>query len=602
MVEFSLFFPYTKAIMKYIAFWQNLSPWARVMGGFLSSSFLLLMLTLFGGMYTLPILLSLLPLALSVGNALIHLFLKRDWLRIGIITVLTLGAWYNLTGEIPSIFTGRDQGSIAEATWQLAHHHQLTWTNASIQTFFTIYGPGTALNFPGFAYTDSGSLITQFPLGYTAWLAGFVEWLGLAGYHVANGLLFLLTGWTFFELLRVFVRRTLAFIGTLIVSFSFLPIWMLHSTLTENMAIVLFTALAYALIQLRQHPHERLWYIISISAASLFLFVRIEGFLFFGITVLLIACTKTLRTFLWEHPWKRVFLPLLFLGFLFLRDFFINLPFYKMIGKAVLKNWQELIVTASGAALSSTSTTTENLFRIFTSYGLILFFLVGSVGIILTLWRGHRLAQLVFLLALPTFVYLIDGHITPDHPWMLRRYFFTLWPTFVFFSILAWHMAEKNFEYIRRPQTTLFIFLFVFLVQYPSLQAAWKTDEYTALYTATQSVADRVSGDDLLLVNRLASGDPFRLVAGPLAFVFEKQAVYFFNPEDLDRLPAKNNFRRVLLLVPEETKGLIQNTWGDRLIEKAVFSFPQSTTTAQQTFIPQITKSTTRAYLFEIKF
>lgn len=586
--------------MKYVAFWQELSPWVKATSGFLISSSSLLLLTLFGGMYTLPILLVLLPLILGLGWALVELGMQRDWLRLGIITVLVLSAWYNLAGEIPSVFTGRDQGSIAEAAWQLAHYHQLTWTNASIQAFFAIYGPGTALNFPGFAYTDTGALITQFPLGYTAWLAGFVEWLGLSGYHVANSLLFIITGWTFFELLNLFTRRTLACIGTAGMSLSFLPIWMLHYTLTENMAITLFLVVTYGLIMLRRFPPHPSWYFMSLGAAALFLFVRIEGFIILGITLLFLLLNKEMRTFLWEHPWKRVFLPLLFLGFLFLRDFFINLPFYKMIGKAVLKNWQELLVTTTGVATSSTSTLTQSLPSLFALYGLILFFLVGSIGILFALWKQKREFWVILFLALPTFLYLLDGHITPDHPWMLRRYYFTLWPTFVFFSILVWHMAEQRFQRIRHPQITLIITFLIFMIQYPSLQAAWKTDEYTTLYTATEKLADRLSGDDLLLVNRLASGDPFRLVAGPLSFLLEKQAVYFFNPEDLSRL-ALHDFRRVFILIPAEFEKTIQTTWGDRILKRVTLELPRSTTTAQNSSLPQVTEETTQAILFEIR-
>lgn len=585
--------------MNFVSFWRKNTPWTTAASGFLCSLASLLLLTLFGGMYTPLIILALTPLFLGLGSAILKLTLERDWTRAGLIFVVIFIAWLNLTGETPSIFTGRDQGSIAEAAWQLAHTHQLTWTNPSIQAFFDIYGPGTALNFPGFAYTQEGSLITQFPLGYTAWLAGFVGWLGLTGYHVANTLLFLMTSWGFFELTALFVRKTLAVIGTSVLSLSFLSIWMLHYTLTENLAAPLFILLAFGLIKVRRHPHQGLWYWLSLGPATLFLFTRIEGFILFGLTLLFMLFGKAERTFLRERPLVRIFLPLILLSFVFLRDFFLNVPFYKMIGKAVLKNWQELLVT-TGTTLTTSSAPSENLFHIFTTYGMILFFGVGTFGIALALWKEKRETLILLILALPTFIYLIDGHITPDHPWMLRRYFFTLWPTFLFFSVFAWHLAEIRFARLRQSQVTLLLVLLLIFIQYPSARAAWQIDEHTALFTATQALADRLSGDDLVLVDRLTTGDPFRLLAGPLAFLFEKQAVYFFNPEDLHRLPL-NSFHRVILLVPEEAQTSVTTLWGRELYERATFDLPLSTTTARESFFPRNTLTTTRVLLFEIK-
>lgn len=576
-----------------------MTPWMKTAGGFLCSLTLLLILTLFGGMYTPLILLSLIPFALGFGYALTALYQNKDWVRLGLIALIVITAGINLFGETPSIFTGRDQGSIAEAAWRLAENHELYWSNDASRAFFDIYGPGTALNFPGFAYTEAGSLITQFPLGYTAWLAGFVGWLGLAGYTIANTLLFLLAAWTFFELTHLFTRNTIAFAGTLLFSLSFLPLWMLHSTLSEHLALALFLILGLSLIHLRRHPNVLSWYFLTFLSASLFLFTRIEGFVFFGITFLIALFTRTIRTFLLEAPVKRIMPPLFLLGFFFLRDFFVNLPYYTMIGKAVMKSWRELSMAGSGVA-SSTAVPSETIFAIFGQYGLIAVFILGGVGIGLALWREKRETLIILALALPTFIYLIDAHITPDHPWMLRRYYFTLWPTFVFFTMFFWHFLEAHFPRFRSYTFTFAIAAFLLLVHYPAAVAAWQTDEQSALYETTTHLAERFGSRDLILIDRLATGDPFRLVAGPLSALFEEQAVYFFNPEDLNRIKVEN-FERVFLLVPTDRADNLREHFGERLIEREVISFPLSTVTARDKSAPAIQKRTTQATLFELK-
>ncbi len=583
--------------MRLPTFLEATPPWATLAGGFLFSLTLLLVLTLFGWMYTPLIALALIPLTIGLGLAIVHLIHSKDWTRLTLLLLLVGVAWFNLSGEVPSIFTGRDQGSIAEASWRLAENHQLTWSNPATQAFFDIYGPGTALNFPGFAYTESGALITQFPLGYTAWLAGFVGWLGLSGYWVANGILFIIAGFTFFELLSLFVRRLLATIGTALLSLTFLPIWMLHYTLSEHLALALFLIITYALIRWRDQPTHTLWYVLTLLSASLFIFTRIEGFVVLSLVTFIAIGTRTLRNFLLEKKWLRFILPLVILGFLFLRDFFINLPYYTMIGKAVVKNWQELSLW--GEAVATPHATSESIFAIFSLYGLLTLFIVGSFGIILALFKEKRQSLLVLILALPTFVYLIDAHITPDHPWMLRRYYFTLWPTFVFFAILFWHWCEERYTYLRNRRATLFLVTAIVFIHFAPAWAVWQMDEHTPLLGETARLAERVSGHDLLLVDRLASGDPFRLLSGPLSFLFGKQAVYFFNPEDLDRLPL-DTFERVFLLTSHEQSETLPASWSERLIERETFLFSSATVTAQD-HTPQNTIRETQATLFELK-
>lgn len=581
--------------MEALTYWRATSPWVKTAGGFLVSLVLLVTLALFGWMERVAIVVALLPVVVGTGCALSQLIQQRDWWRLGLIAVLVLIPLINLWGETPSIFTGRDQGSIAEAAWYLAQTGALASRSDLSDSFFAIYGPGAALNFPGFAYTTPGSLTTQFPIGMTAWVAGFVSLLGLAGYALAIGCLLVLSGWSFFELASRFVRRPLAIIGTAFLVTTFLPVWMLHATLSEHLALGLFLILALALVTFLAKPAGASYTLVFL-AGSLFLFTRIEGFVIGPIVAILILFTLAVRAWIMERPLLRLVLPLFALGFLFLRDFFINLPFYTVIAKVVAKHWHEL--TLLGTQTPASPSTGESLATLFTLYGLAPFFILGAVGIGLAFWKRQRQALIVIALALPTFAYLVDAHITPDHPWMLRRFFFTIWPTFVLGTLIAWRALEEKFPLIKTTAATLGLTTLLTLTQVCPLRVAWALDEYTSLFVAAQSLAEAVGDRDLVLVDRLASGSPYHLVAGPLRSYFGREAVYFFNPEDLDRLDLAP-YNRVFYLGSRAAADHLERTLGRKLEEKQTFSFTLPTITIVGA-APIIQETTTQASLFEV--
>lgn len=583
--------------MKFSFAWHTLNAWTRVATGFLCSFGCLLILTLFGAMQTPLALIALAPLGIALTSAGIALIKSRDRVRLTLLSLLILIPLSTLSGEIPSIFTGRDQGSIAQAAWQLAQNGNLYTRSAVSDAFFNIYGPGTALNFPGFAYTTTGSLVTQFPLGYTAWLAPFVAWFGLAGFHLGNSLLFILAGWAFFELALLFIRRPLALIGTGFFTASFLPVWLLHHTLSEHLALLLFLIIGLALVTLFR-AFEAPAYWIALGGASLFVFTRIEGWAILGVTLTLILLAKPSRTYLLARPWIRIILPLSLFGFFWLRDFFVNLPFYTMIGKAVIKKWHELTLLGmpTGSSVGELS-----LLSVFTLYGLAFWFIIGTIGILIALWKKERLLLVLIVLALPTFIYLVDSHITPDHPWMLRRYVFTLWPTFLLAGIWIWQYAEEHLPQLRTPLITTFLTGLLIVMHIPATQVAWRMDESSALLAPTAAIAERLSGQDLILIDRLASGDPHALIAGPLFFLYGKQAAYFFNPEDFKRLDF-SAFERVFILTSPTQAETLTKTIGRVVEERAAFVFPIEKVIGSQSALTPTTRLTkTRSFLYEIK-
>ncbi|QQS20632.1 MAG: hypothetical protein IPL87_03615 [Candidatus Moraniibacteriota bacterium] len=88
----------------------------------------------------------------------------------------------------PTVFSGRDQGSYANAAIRLVETESLQSRSLVSDTFFSLYGPGKALNFPGFFYTSEGALTSQFPLGSIVWFGLNFSLFGVSGFSVANSL------------------------------------------------------------------------------------------------------------------------------------------------------------------------------------------------------------------------------------------------------------------------------------------------------------------------------------------------------------------------------------------------------------------------------
>lgn len=458
----------------------------------------------------------------------------------------------------PTVFSGRDQGSISEAAYRLADNGTLIFSHPAAKSFFEIYGPGTALNFPGFSYTEAGDLITQFPLAYTAYAASFVSLFGLSGFSVANALLFFLFLFVFYSLLRLFAAPFYAFFGLALASLSFLPSWFAKFTLSENLALLLFVGLLYGLFQFYRHSNAP-GFALALGSAGLLAFTRIEGFTLLLLTLGLLAFSRQGREFWRRAPWLGMVLPALVFLFLFLRDFFMNLPYYKMIGKALFKFLHGFGNDVfSEAGLFSANSGATALGPIFFSYGLLVLFSAGFFSLLVFLKEKKYFLLIPAFLALPTFLYLYTPTITPDHPWMLRRFLFTLFPVFLFSTVLgtALLFAPKNEKTLplrspeaRRLPWVALVFIVLLSFQVP---AWWKSIAFAENRGLLGQVTEfsQVFGErDLVLVDRFATGSGFAMLAGPGQYLSGKNIVYFFNPQDILRLDGES-YDRVYLVVP----------------------------------------------------
>lgn len=454
----------------------------------------------------------------------------------------------------PTLFSGRDQGSYSAAAIHLVQHQKLAFSTSASDAFFTLHGPGKALNFPGFDYTTDGSLTTQFPLGYIAWLASLFALFGLAGLTIANALTLALFLIAFYLLIRLFASRFYAIWGMIIATTSLPVVWFFKSTLSENLALTLFTLLALNLI-LALKEKSTFFATLSLALAGFFVFTRIEGIAFLVITLVILAFSASHRALWKSKPVAYIILPTALFLLLFVRSLFIDFPFYKTIAKAGLHKWQSLFESCLAAdCLADRST---SLWSIFWPYGLIPIFLIGSISLVILFRSRHRLALIPFFLALPTFFYLFSPSISLDHPWMLRRFIFSLYPTMLFSAIMGIAVIQgfltsryaKHFLFKRHYYASILLIAFL-ISQLPFAMRYVTFSENKGLLEQTKTLAEHFSSTDLVLVDRLATGDAWAMLPEPLSLFGITNAVYFFNPEDFATLNTAG-FTHVYLIVSE---------------------------------------------------
>lgn len=531
-----------------------------------------------GGLFIAPLVFSgsavLAAMSILIG---IRIARRSSWIFRSACIAAFLFAFLPAFFSEPTIFSGRDQGSIAEAAWRLSENGQLAFSLPAAKLFAEIYDTeapvDSALNFPGFAYVGEDTLITAFPLGYTSWLAGFVSIFGLHGYAIGNGLLLFLSLITLYSLIRLFASHFYAFAGLILAGASFLPSWFAKLTLTENLGFFLFLFLAESLI-LYLRSGKFVFYTAVLLSGGLFAFTRLEGFAFLTIALLIMLFSTHTRAIWKTYPMKSIFIPGLVFSLFLLRDFFLNLPYYRMAGKGLLGFSDSVSKAVAGGSAAIGGT----LFV----YGLLILFVLGLFGALVFIKKRHFLLLLPIFLALPTLIYLFSPNITPDHPWMLRRYLFSIFPALLFSAVLgiALLFDKTGEDPIPAPRgKRLFfvgiIFASLLTLQLPAFLYALPFAEHRGLAETASSWSKRFTDRDLILVDRFATGDNFAMLSGPIQFLSGKNTVYFFNTEDLSRLDT-SGFDRVYLLIPEDSLERYAAAFGDRMALEERVSFPLS--------------------------
>jgi hypothetical protein len=195
--------------------------------------------------------------------------------------------------------------------------------------------------------------------------------------------------------------------------------------------------------------------------------------------------------------------------------------------------------------------------NVFYAYAMHIFAIFGTLGILYFL-KQKKEVLLPLAIILPSFIYLFYPNISPDHPWMLRRFLFTVIPAIIFYAVLfLGSIFKKRLYFYLVAGIVLLINVPVFVKYLPIVP-------HKKLLSEIENISDNFRSYDLVLIDRETTGDGWSMLTGPMSFLFKKQAVYFFNTEDFFKINT-HNYSEVYLLIPDSKasfyreKGLLSN-------------------------------------------
>jgi len=474
-----------------------------------------------------------------------------------VIFVALVVSFFTCHFATPTVFGGRDQGAIATAAIELSQNHSLKIENQAAHDLFQKYGLGRALNFPGFDYTKNGDLISRFPIGYTAFLASYFDLFGLKGIQYANFVPLFLFLVIFWLILRQFFDEKIAFLGYLAAATFFPFQWFAKYALTEIYMLYLVWAGIYFLIALRRPTSTALdvrRLKIPLAFFALASLVRIEGMIFFLLAALYVLLLQRKNIF----PKSKNFNKYLLISALLLFCFYIYLNFPALLDS--LKNFAKAFLPNSTKDSVPSAGLYGYLFRIFTSYNILPWLVLGLAGIA---WLATKLKKnwwkfefLPFFVLFPAFFYLLTPQITLEDPWLLRRFVFAVFPALIFYSIYA---LEKFFYH----KVFLYITLIALLGANVVVSARFFTlSENKDILPQVEKLSQKFGPNDLVLVDRLASGSGYSLLSEPLTTLIHRQAAYFFNAEDLKYIN-QDRYDNIFLVAPI----FAENPWYAELVK-----------------------------------
>lgn len=497
---------------------------------------------------------------------------------------------------VPTIFSGRDQGSLTEASMRLTEQHSLIQHTPESDMFFDIYGRGKALNFPGFFYTADGGLITQFPLPYISFLGGFYGAFGISGLVIANCILLFTFIITITSGAMRFMshRYTLVFLTILLSSFSIG--WFAKFTLSENFAATMLWS-AFTLYFILKRSPSRITFFLFILTISLLLFSRIEGIWFFFIFLFLALRNAPIQSFIKKDLWWHGFFPVTVLFVITCTVIIMNSPFILTMAKV-----------STGAVSNVANSTnfidkTSYLFSVYAIYGLLLpLTLTGIASLIALRYKKYQRIILPIAVIFPLTLYYIFPHISGDHPWMLRRFVFALLPATILTSVTF--ISYIRSTSILRQTLKYTLISLLLLANIPAFAIFIFYTENKTLSEQVSKLSQNFSDNDLILVDKNAAGSGWSMITNPLRLE-NKHAVYFFNPHDFAKIHT-DAFDRVFLITSNQNKNLYTDVLSDKMnyITKYTISTEQLLLPKTKVIPPTFPKShtvITRGIIYEIK-
>jgi hypothetical protein len=520
---------------------------------FLGLNFLGVILAMLGIFYTsLLLLYTLISFAFFIyliRKKRITLGFSRSFLAIFLLSVCLALFFSQFT--TPTIFSGRDQGSYSETAIRLVRNHNLEFSSPASRELFKIYGPGKALNYPGFDYKTNGNLTTHFLFGYPVWLAIFYSFFSLNGLVVANAVSFLIFLLSFYLLANFYLGKAGSSVAFAMISTSFIFSWFFKFTLSENLALaIIFFGLYQLSIFLKNS--KKIYLFSSLFSFFVLLFVKIESLAFIAAISAIFYFKFRKNKSDWKFFFnKRFFLISAVLSAIYLWNFVLDISYYKIFAKGFLHSFSGL--ASSSNASAGFFTGIFYTLKIFAVYGLLAYVIIAIISL-LYYSKSKKYEILVpFLVLAPSFIYILQPSISSDHPWLLRRFLFSVIPVCILYTVMFLNDCLKK-KYI--------FYLLSFLIILANITISIPyifTSENKGLLKQTEIISRSFTENDLVFIDREATGDGFSMMTGPMSFLYNKQAVYFINPSDIEKVD-RSKFSHIYFVIPDDNLELYEKS------------------------------------------
>lgn len=577
-----------------------------------AETFLATLLAIFGW-FNLPVLVIVTGL---LGGLFFWLFKRKtfqkeamDTFSLGVLIFVLVAGLFLSYSSTPTIFGGRDEGSYSNSAISLVNNQKLTESSVLTKEFSKIYGAGKALNFPGFYYEKSGQLKSQFLPAYPTYLALFYAVFGLNGLKIANLLPFVTLIFAIFSLFKWLLlkedpqlnskKKNFFSLLPIIFLVSSLPLAILYKfTLGEIWFASLIWSAIYLAVTYFSSQRNRAVYYLTFLPLLLLPLARVEGpvILFMFLLFFILEDSVNLKKVEYQMPFV-LLTSLFFLTVIWEPNFFINAV--KGIAEPLFPS-QEIAPVSADKGLWPDDWKNFYLGKIFFTYNLWAFWLMLFASLFALLkkfWvnlqnKNHlefSLPLLPFLVLLPTLFYFWDANVSLDHPWMLRRFIFSLLPLAVLYSSLflfrIFHKRAFVFYLLVVALTMTNLTLFFSSQESLANLSVAEEDQLVPKeplnffsYSQNEDLLKQLKKldqiiqpgkADLILVSQKASGSGWAMLAEPWRNILGRNAVYFFNPNDLDKIE-KKKFERIFLVVSENEEALFEKIPKEKISPYAI--------------------------------
>jgi hypothetical protein len=258
-----------------------------------------------------------------------------------------------------------------------------------------------------------------------------------------------------------------------------------------------------------------------------------------------------------------------------------QLPIYKRL----IRDWLEWPTTAGsyqqlGSGSPSLSAVKNIITALFPSwqrfwyfikvewiYGVLIFGIFAFVLVVVYFWtrktnlfspRERIIIGIATGLSFPFFTAFVSPQISPDHPWMLRRFFFVVLPLGVLAALI---LGLKYIKKLPQNYKISLVPIFMAILLLPSLPAAGNflaADIDDGRKEIFIQLGEYFEVDDYVFFQRESSGDGWHMWAEPLSSIYSINAAYVYSPNNISDSKQVLNSRfsegkRNFVVLPEQS-------------------------------------------------